>query len=377
MAMTARAAELRAAGRDVIGLSAGEPDFDTPEFIQQAAIAALRAGQTRYTAVGGTPELKRAVIGKFRRDNGLEYRPDEVMVSSGGKQCGYNLVQALLGPGDEAVIPAPYWVSYPDMVRLADATPVFIGTGLKARYKITPEQLAAALTPRTRLLFLNSPSNPAGTAYSRAELEALGAVLRDHPEVVIGSDDIYEPILWGHEPFCNLVMACPDLRERTVLLNGVSKAYAMTGWRIGYCAGPEALIRAMIIVQSQSTSNPCSISQAAAAAALSGDQDCIRSMREAYRARHDFVVERLAAIPGVRVVPGDGTFYAFPDCSALIARLDGIDDDIALAEYLLEQAGVALVPGSAFGAPGCLRLSYATGLEALREAMDRLTRALA
>lgn len=376
MAVTAKAAELKAAGRDVIGLGAGEPDFDTPEHIKQAGIAAIRAGETKYTAVGGTNALKQAIADKFRRDNGLEYGLNEIMVSSGGKQCCYNLAQVLLGPGDEAVIPAPYWVSYPDMVRLADGEPVFIETDVSVRYKITPEQLEAVLGPRTRMMFLNSPSNPAGTAYSRAELAALGEVLRAWPDVVIGTDDMYEHILWSEEPFSNIVMACPELRERTVILHGVSKAYAMTGWRIGYCAGPEALIKAMSKVQSQSTSGPGSVSQAAAVAALAGDQACIEPMRAAFRQRHDFVVERLGAIPGITIAPSDGTFYAFPDCRGVIERLDGIDDDVALAGYILDEAGVALVPGSAFGTPGCLRLSFATGLETLQDALGRIARVL-
>ncbi len=376
MAVTARAAELRAAGRDVIGLGAGEPDFDTPEHIRRAGIAAIESGQTRYTPVGGTPALKQAVVNKFKRDNGLEYSVDEVMISSGGKQCCYNLAQVLLGSGDEAVIPAPYWVSYPDMVLLADAEPVIIPTTIASRYKITPEQLAAAITPRTRLVFLNSPSNPAGTAYTRKELAELAEVLRQHPDIVIGTDDMYEHILWAEAPFCNIVMACPALRERTVVLNGVSKAYAMTGWRIGYCAGPAVLIKAMSKIQSQSTSNPCSVSQAAARAALDGDQSCITPMLAAFRQRHDFVVERLRAIPGIDIIAGDGTFYAFPDCSGVIARLEGIDDDVALAEFILNEAGVALVPGSAFGAPGSLRLSFATSLEILGDALDRMSRLL-
>ncbi len=376
MAVTAKAAELRAAGHDIISLAAGEPDFATPDAIKHAGIAAIQNGDTQYTAVGGTAALKQAIVHKFRRDNGLVYAPSEVMVSSGGKQCCYNLAQVLLDPGDEAVIPAPYWVSYPDMVRLADGEPVIIPTDYNHRYKITPEQLDAALGPRTRLLFLNSPSNPAGMAYSRRELAAFGEVLQAYPQVVIGSDDMYEAIYWADEPFSNIVMACPPLRERTVILHGVSKAYAMTGWRIGYCAGPEALIQAMSTVQSQSTSGACSISQAAAVVALNADQGCVATMCSAYRHRHDRVIEQLAAIPGMRIAPGDGTFYAFPDCQALIERLAGVDDDVALAEYVLEHAGVALVPGSAFGVPGCLRLSFATDLATLDEALRRMRHAL-
>ena len=376
MAVTAKAAELRAAGHDIISLAAGEPDFATPDAIKHAGIAAIQNGDTQYTAVGGTAALKQAIVHKFRRDNGLVYAPSEVMVSSGGKQCCYNLAQVLLDPGDEAVIPAPYWVSYPDMVRLADGEPVIIPTDYNHRYKITPEQLDAALGPRTRLLFLNSPSNPAGMAYSRRELAAFGEVLQAYPQVVIGSDDMYEAIYWADEPFSNIVMACPPLRERTVILHGVSKAYAMTGWRIGYCAGPEALIQAMSTVQSQSTSGACSISQAAAVVALNADQSCVATMCSAYRYRHDRVIEQLTAIPGMRIASGDGTFYAFPDCQALIERLAGVDDDVALAEYVLEHAGVALVPGSAFGVPGCLRLSFAADLATLDEALRRMRLAL-
>ena len=376
MAVTAKAAELRAAGHDIISLAAGEPDFATPDAIKHAGITAIQNGDTHYTAVGGTPALKQAIVHKFQRDNGLVYAPSEVMVSSGGKQCCYNLAQVLLDPGDEAVIPAPYWVSYPDMVLLADGEPVIIPTDYHRRYKITPAQLDAALSPRTRLLFLNSPSNPAGMAYSRSELAALGEVLQTYPQVIIGSDEMYEAIYWADEPFSNIVMVCPPLRERTVILHGVSKAYAMTGWRIGYCAGPEALIQAMSKVQSQSTSGACSVSQAAAVVALTGDQGCVATMRSAYRHRHDLVIEQLAAIPDIRIAPGDGTFYAFPDCQAVIQRLAGVDDDVALAEYVLDHAGVALVPGSAFGVPGCLRLSFATDLGTLREALRRIVHAL-
>ena len=376
MAVTARAGELRRQGRDVIGLGAGEPDFDTPEFIKQAAIAAINRGETKYTPVGGTPEMKQAVIDKLKRDNGLSYSAEQVLVSCGGKQSCYNLTLALLGPGDEALIPAPYWVSYPDMVRLAGATPVIVSAGADQDYKITPEQLDRAITPRTRLLFFNSPSNPTGKAYSRAELTALGEVLAHHPQVVIGTDDMYEHILWTDEPFCNLAMACPELTERTVVLNGVSKAYAMTGWRIGYAAGPQPLLAAMAKIQMQSTSNPASVSQAAAIAALNGDQGCIAPMVAAYKERHDFVHRSLSAFNRVQSVAADGTFYAFPNFQGVIDGLDDIDDDVQLAEYFLERAEVAMVPGTAFGAPGCLRLSFATSMENLSAAMERIGRAL-
>ncbi|MGD8377977.1 MAG: pyridoxal phosphate-dependent aminotransferase [Gammaproteobacteria bacterium] len=376
LAVTQRAAELRAAGRDIIGLGAGEPDFDTPEHIKQAAIQAIRDGRTKYTAVDGIAELKTAIIDKLKRDNGLAFESSEILVSNGAKHSLFNLCQALINPGDEAVIPAPYWVSYPAMVELAGGRPIVIRSSIDQRYKITAEQLEKALTPKTRLVFLNSPSNPTGVAYSRDELKALGEVLTKHPDVVVATDDIYEHILWGAEPFCNALMATPGLKERAVVFNGVSKAYSMTGWRIGYAAGPKALIGGMKKIQSQSTSNPCSISQAAAVAALDGDQGCVADMVKAFRERHDFVVGALNGIRGVRAIPSDGTFYSFPDVSEAIAALDGVDDDLQLAEYLLNEANVALVPGSAFGAPGHMRLSYATSMDNLHKAMERLGEAL-
>ena len=372
MAVTARAAEMRAAGHDIIGLGAGEPDFDTPEHISAAAIEAIRAGQTRYTAVDGTPALKKAIQAKFERDNGLHYEANQILVSSGAKQSLYNLFMALLDEGDEVVIPAPYWVSYPDMALLAGATPVVLEADQSQRFKITPDQLDAAITDRTRIIVLNSPSNPTGSAYSRAEFEALGEVLRRYPDIVIASDDIYEEILWTDEGFANIVMACPDLTERTVVVNGVSKGYAMTGWRIGYAAGPAPVIGAMKKIQSQSTSNASSISQAASVAALDGDQSVIGPMVKAFRERHDYVVERLNAMQGVSCIVGDGTFYAYPNVSGAIAALDGVESDTALAEYLIGEANVALVPGTAFGLPGHMRISYATSMENLEKAMDRL-----
>ena len=372
LAVTTRANALRAAGEDIIGLGAGEPDFDTPDHIKQAAIEAIKTGFTKYTAVDGTPALKQAIIDKFNRDNQLSYTPSQVLVSCGGKQSFYNLCQALLNAGDEVIIPAPYWVSYPDMVLLADGLPVIIEAGIEAQFKFTPAQLEAAITPRTRLVVINSPSNPSGMVYSRAELEALGEVLRRHPQVLIASDDMYEHILWADEPFCNIVNACPDLYERSIVLNGVSKAYSMTGWRIGYAAGPESLIKAMKKIQSQSTSNPTSISQVAAQAALQGDQGCIQEMLAAFKARHDHVLVGLNAIEGVACLPSQGAFYAFPDMRGLIERLEGVADDVQLAEYLIEKAGVALVPGSAFGSPGYMRLSFATSMENLDEALRRI-----
>lgn len=376
LAVTARAAELRAEGKDIIGLGAGEPDFDTPDHIKQAAIDALANGQTKYTAVDGTAELKQAIIAKFRRDNGLDYDPDQVLVSCGGKQSFYNLCQAMLDEGDEVIIPAPYWVSYPDMVLLADAKPVVVEAMQTDRFKMTPLQLEAAITENTRLLVINSPSNPAGTAYTRAELEGLGAVLRQHPDILIATDDMYEHIIWSDEPFCNILMACPDLYERTIVLNGVSKAYSMTGWRIGYAAGPANLIKAMKKIQSQSTSNPTSLSQAASVAALNGDQSCIADMLKHFKDRHDYLVQALNEIPGFDCVPGDGTFYCFPDIRDAIIHTDGIETDVDMCEYLLQEAGVALVPGSAFGAPGHVRLSFATSMENLQEAVARLKKAL-
>jgi aspartate aminotransferase len=373
LAITARAKELKAAGKDVIGLGAGEPDFDTPDHIKEAAIKAIHDGFTKYTAVDGTPELKHAVIAKFERDNGLSFTPEQVLVSCGGKQSFFNLAQAILDPGDEVVIPAPYWVSYPDMVLLAGAAPVLVHAGADQRFKITPNQLRAAMTEQTRLVVINSPSNPTGMAYSRDELAALGEVLRDFPKAVIATDDMYEHIRWDTAtPFVNIVNACPDLAPRTMVLNGVSKAYSMTGWRIGYAGGPADVIKAMKKVQSQSTSNPTSIAQVAAQAALEGPQDCIGEMLTAFKERHDLVVERLNAIPGVHCLPTDGTFYVFPDMSGLIDRIDGVRNDLGLAEYLIEKAGVALVPGSAFGLEGCTRISIATSRDNLEQAVARI-----
>ena len=374
LAVDARAKELKAEGKDIISLGTGEPDFDTPQHIKDAAIRAIRDGFTKYTAVDGIPSLKQAIIAKFKRDNGLDYSPEHILVSVGGKQSFFNLAQALLDSGDEVVIPAPYWVSYPDMVLLADATPVIIPAGIQQQFKITPEQLDAVIGYKTRLVVINSPSNPTGSVYSRAELQALGEVLRKYPDVLIASDDMYEHILWSNEPFCNILTVCPDLKDRTIVLNGVSKAYAMTGWRIGYAAGPKALIGAMKNIQSQSTSNPTSIAQVAAEAALNGDQGCIEPMRRAFRERHDHVVARLNAIKGIRCLPSLGTFYSFPSVQAIISAFDGIDNDVELADYILNEAGVAVVPGSAFGAEGYLRLSYATSLDNLNAALDRLER---
>ncbi len=375
-AVLALAARLRAQGRDIISLGAGEPDFDTPQHIKDAAVRAIAEGQTKYTPIDGTAELKAAIRRKFARDNQLDYDAAQIIVTSGGKQALFNLCIALLGPGDEAIIPAPYWVSYPDMVLLAEAEPVIIETGIDEHFKVTPSQLEAALTEKTRLLMLNSPSNPTGASYSRSELQALGAVLEDYPDVVVVADDIYEHIYWADEPFVTFASACPALFQRTVTTNGVSKAYAMTGWRIGFAAGPEELISAMKTVQSQSTSNPCSVSQAAAQAALEGDQGPVAEMCAAYRRRHDFILAALNEIPGFECRRGEGTFYAFPRVQDAARRL-GLADDTALAELLINEADVACVPGAAFGAPGYMRISFACSLEMLQEAVNRLNRLLA
>ncbi|MAV30342.1 MAG: aspartate aminotransferase [Cycloclasticus sp.] len=376
LAVTSRAAALRAAGQDIIGLGAGEPDFDTPEHIKLAAKEAINSGKTKYTAVDGTAELKNAIINKLKRDNQLNYQADQILVSCGGKQSFFNLAQALLDDGDEVIIPAPYWVSYPDMSLLAGGVPVIIQGNQDQAFKITPEQLEAAITEKTKLVVINSPSNPSGKAYTRAELAALGNVLLKHPNILIATDDMYEHILWSDEPFSNIVMTCPELYKQTIVLNGVSKAYSMTGWRIGYAAGPAELIKAMKKIQSQSTSNPTSISQYAAQAALEGDQSCIGEMLVAFKERHDYVVERLNEIEGISCIASDGTFYCFPDFNAILDRMDEIDNDVDLAEYILEKAGVALVPGSAFGLDGHMRISIATSMENLVNAIDRIAKLL-
>ena len=375
IAMSMKALALKAEGRDIISLSVGEPDFDTPEHIRQAGIDAINAGKTRYTAVDGTPELKRAITDKLQRDNSLDYTAEQILVSSGAKQSISNMFQAMLDDGDEVLVPAPYWVSYPDMVRLAGADPVILHTHAQDDYLISPQQLRSAINDNTRLLILNAPSNPTGMGYSRDALAALGEVLLDYPKVWICSDDIYEHIWWGEEAFCNIAEVVPALKDRMVLVNGVSKAYAMTGWRIGYAAGPTEVITQMRKVQGQSTSNPCSISQAAAAAALNGDQTCIHAMADAFQKRHNWIVPALNACPGLSCRPAQGAFYVFVDCSEAIERL-GLSDDMALAERLLENAGVATVPGTAFGAPGHLRLSFALGLDTLKDAVARIEKAL-
>jgi aspartate aminotransferase len=377
LAVSARADELIAAGKNIINLGVGEPDFDTPHYIKEAAIKAINDGFTKYTAVDGTIGLKKAIINKLARDNQLTYQPDQIIVSCGAKHSFYNLFAALLNTDDEVIIPAPYWVSYPDMVKLCDGVPVIVNTDIDQQFKLIPSQLEAAMTSKTRIVVLNSPSNPTGVAYTKTELNALGAVLLKYPHVLIASDDIYEHTYWAKEPFCNIIMACPKLYENTVIINGASKAYAMTGWRIGYAAGPNKVIGSMKKIQSQSTSNPTSISQVAVEAGLNGDQSCIKTMTDAYKERHDFILNELRKIPGVQCLPSDGTFYSFPCVKDIITQADHISNDIELADYLLNETGIAVVPGTAFGAPGYIRLSYATSMEKIIEAMKRIRHAFA
>ena len=382
LAITAKAAKLKSEGKDIIGLGAGEPDFDTPQFIKDAAVAALNKGLTKYTPAGGTASLKKAIIAKFKRDNGLTYTERQILVSCGGKHTLFNLCMALLNPGDEVIVPAPYWVSYPDMAMVAGAKPVFIKAGIEQGFKITAGQLEKAITLQTRLIFINSPSNPTGAVYTLDELKALGAVLRKHPRIVIASDDMYEKILLDGAKFVNILDACPDLFDRTLVENGVSKAYSMTGWRIGYCGGPAELIEAMENMQSHSTSNPTSISQWAAEAALNGDQNCIPPMVKAFKERAEWLVAALNKIPGVRCLQPAGAFYVFPDCSEAIKRLHSAGKikaatDMALCDYLMEQPeAVAPVPGSAFGAEGCIRISFATSLDNLQKAAARMAKSM-
>jgi aspartate aminotransferase len=382
LAVSAKAAKLKAEGKDVIAMGAGEPDFDTPQFIKDAAIAAMNKGFTKYTAAGGTPSLKKAIVAKFKKENGLDYTEKQILVSCGGKQTSFNLCMALLNPGDEAIIPAPYWVSYPDMAMMADGKPVFVSTGIEQGFKMTPQQLERAITPKTRLIWINSPSNPTGAVYSAAELKALGEVLLKHPRIVIASDDMYEHILLDGSKFVSILNVCPDLYSRTVTMNGVSKAYSMTGWRIGYCGGPQELIGAMENVQSHSTSNPASISQYAAEAALTGDQSCIDPMVAAFKERAGVVTEGLNRIPGVKCLMPAGAFYAFPDCREAIKSLHAAGriaapTDLALCDYLLAQPkAVAAVPGSAFGAEGYLRISFATSMDNIKKAVERMGEAI-
>jgi len=380
IAVTNKAAELRAAGRDVIGLGAGEPDFDTPDYVKDAAIAAIKAGDTKYTKVDGTVALKAAIAEKFKRDNNLDYAPAEITANNGGKHTIYNALMATLDEGDEVIIPAPYWVSYPDMTLLAGGTPVIVKAGVDTGYKITAAQLEAAITDKTKWLIFNSPSNPTGAAYSADEVAALGAVIRKYPHVHVLADDIYEHIVYDGFEFKSFAEVNPDLKDRTLTMNGVAKAYAMTGWRIGFAGGPAALIKAMAKVQSQSTSNPCSISQAASAAALTGDQGFLAERTEVFKARRDLVVERLNAIDGITCPTPEGAFYVYPDISGVIGRKtpDGtaITSDLDFVTYLLEAHNVAAVHGEAFGLSPALRISYATATDLLEEACRRIAKAV-
>ncbi len=376
IAVSMKAAELRAAGKNVIGLGAGEPDFDTPDHIKSAAIKAIHEGKTKYTAVDGTAELKQAIIAKFKRENKLNFKANQIIVSCGAKHSISNLLAAVLNPGDEVIIPAPYWVSYPDMTLLARGESVVVTTTQEQDFKITVEQLEKAITKKSRLIILNTPSNPTGKAYRKVELQALGEVLLKYPKVMIATDDIYEHIYWGDEKITNLGVLFPELMERMVFINGVSKAYAMTGWRIGYAAGPVDVITAMRKIQSQATSNPCSISQAASIAALNGSQDCLIPMKKAFKERHDWLVKALNDLPGFSCIEGEGAFYAFPNVEQAITLIDGVETDVEFSTWLLENAEVAVVPGTPFGAPGHVRLSFATSMDNLRQAIERIKKSL-
>ena len=369
--ISAKAMELRANGIDVISLSAGEPDFDTPEHIKIAAIEAINKGQTKYTQVDGTPELKDAIINKFSRDNNLHYQRENIIASTGAKQTLYNLFQSVLEADDEVVIISPYWVSYPDMVILADANPVIMKTHQEDNFEIDMDSFRAALTDKTKLLILNSPSNPTGLTYTKAQYESMGKILSDYPNVLIATDDMYEHIYWGNEPFTSFAEVCPNLFDRTITINGVSKAYAMTGWRIGYCGAPKSIVKAMKKIQGQSTSNPSSISQVAAIAALNGPHDAVNMMVGEYKKRHDYLCDALNKINGFNTSPGTGAFYLFPDVSSVIES-KGFADDIEFSSFLIDQANVAVIPGSAFGAEGCIRISYATSMELLKESIARI-----
>ena len=381
LAMTGRVAELKRAGVDVIGLSAGEPDFDTPDFVKDAAIAAIHAGQTKYTQVDGTPELKAAIAAKFARDNDLTYAASEISVNVGGKHTLFNALVATVEAGDEVVIPAPYWVSYPDIVNFAGGTPVIISAGANQLYKILPEQLDAAITPRTKWVLLNSPSNPTGAAYSADELRALGEVFRRHPHVMVMTDDMYEHVWYAPTPFATIAQVCPDLYDRTITINGCSKSYAMTGWRIGYAGGPAWLVKAMAKLQSQSTSNPCSIAQAAATAALSGDQSFLVDRNTAFLKRRNLVVAMLNQAPGLHCPTPEGAFYVYPDATGCIGKTTPkgkrIATDADLIDYFLDEARVAAVNGAAFGLSPAFRVSYATSEAILTAACTRLQEACA
>lgn len=376
LAVSNRAQELQEAGNDIISLSIGEPDFDTPDHIKEAAIAAIHAGHTKYTAVDGIKPLKLAIQAKFKKENQLDYNLDQILVSCGAKHSIYNALSAVINPGDEVIILAPYWVSYPDMVKLCDGTPVIVKADIEHHFKVSPAQLKAAITDKTRAIIINSPSNPTGIAYDELELRALGEVILEHPGLIVISDDIYEHNLWKHKPFKNIVNACPELYDHTIVVNGVAKTYAMTGWRIGYVGGPAKIVGAMKKAQSQSTSNPTSISQYAALAAISGSQDCVGVMTRAYKERHDYLFAELQTMPGIKCLPSDGTFYAFPSIEGLLNIKPSISNDLEFSEYLLNEAGLAVIPGSAFGAPGYIRICYTTGMKELTEAVKRMRKAI-
>ncbi|MDQ6973808.1 MAG: pyridoxal phosphate-dependent aminotransferase, partial [Mariprofundaceae bacterium] len=374
LAITAKASELSALGRNIISLSVGEPDFDTPKAASEAGIEAIRSGFTRYTAVAGIPELRQEVAKKFKRDNHLDYLPENILISTGGKQCIFNVLMAMINTGDEVIIPAPYWVSYPDMVLLAEGSPVIVPCLAETNFKLTAAQLEAAITPQTKLLFLNSPSNPTGMAYSWEDLAALGEVLRKHPHVAVATDDMYEKIIFDGKIFATFAEVNPDLKHRTITLNGVSKAYCMTGWRIGFCAAPVDLIKAMSKIQGQSTSNPSSIAQKAALAALQGPSDALDEMVRTYETRRTWLVEALNAIDGMDCLMPDGAFYVFPSIDGWLRKTtqEGVvlNDDVVVCEWLLDAAGVALVPGTAFGSPGHIRFSYAVAQKTLEDAVS-------
>ncbi len=379
LAITAKAAEMRAAGKSVISLSVGEPDFETPKAAREAGIEAINTGFTRYTAVAGIPELRQAVVEKFKRDNDLEYTADDILVSSGGKQCIFNLLMAVMNPGERAIIPAPYWVSYPDMVKLAEGTPVIVPTTAEAGFKITAAQLDDVLCHRCKILFLNSPSNPTGMAYTADELKAIGNVVRRHPELIVATDDMYEKILFDGKEFATFAQVNPDLKEQTVTLSGVSKAYCMTGWRIGFCAGPSAIIKAMTKIQGQSTSNANSIAQKAALAALQGPSDELDEMVATYEVRRGWLVKAINAIDGMHAIMPDGAFYVFPSVQGWIGKTTAsgikLTDDVVICEWLLDETGVALVPGTAFGSAGHVRFSYAVSQDTLEDAVNRIAQA--
>ena len=375
IAVTQKAKELKASGKDIIGLGAGEPDFDTPDNIKEAAIKAIKDGDTKYTAVDGTPALKEAIVKKFKRENNLVYQIDQITVGAGGKQVIYNAMMATLNAGDEVIIPAPYWVSYPDIVLLAGGTPVILECNEKQGFKVNPSALEKSITKKTKWIILNSPSNPTGACYSEKDIKEIGKILEKHPDVFILSDDIYEHVMYGNFKFFTIAQI-DNLKDRVLTMNGVSKAYSMTGWRIGYAAGPKDIIKAIAKIQSQSTTNPSSISQAAAVEALNGVQDFIKDRAKSFQARRDFVVKALNAIEGIECLNPDGAFYVFPSCKGLIGKKDSkgkeIKKDIDFVQSLLENNGIAVVQGSAFGLEGFFRISYATSMENLKKALEKI-----